>query len=202
MATRPYTATARRSVPSTEARILDAADALVQEGAFHEATMDDLARRAGVARATVFTRFGTKLGVLQALSVRCAGGREMRAIRAAFAVDDPGAALSAVVAAVCALWERHGAVLRQLQAVATLEPGAQALVADQREDQRSSLEDLVHRLARAGRLRKGLGERRAVAALHMLTSVEAFVELRHAGGLSEREVRETLQRLVQVAVLG
>ena len=199
MAVRRYTAP--RAVPATEARILDAAEALVGAGAFHEATMDELARAAGVARATVFSRFGSKLGVLEALSVRCAGGLEMRALRAAFELDEPGAALGAVVDASCALWERHGAILRQLQAIATLEPAAQALVAEQRADQRGSLEELVARLARAGRLRKGLGERRAVAALHVLTSVETFAELRHAGGLSLREVRETLRRLAGLAVL-
>jgi AcrR family transcriptional regulator len=199
VAVRRYTAP--RAVPATEARILDAAEALVGAGAFHEATMDELARAAGVARATVFSRFGSKLGVLEALSVRCAGGLEMRALRAAFEHDEPGAALGAVVDGSCALWERHGAILRQLQAIATLEPAAQALVAEQRADQRGSLEELVARLARAGRLRKGLGERRAVATLHVLTSVETFAELRHAGGLSLREVRETLRRLAGLAVL-
>jgi AcrR family transcriptional regulator len=199
VAVRRYTA--QRAAPATETRILDAAEELVDAGAFHAATMDELARRARVARATVFGRFGSKLGVLEALSVRCARGPEMRAIRAAFALDEPDAALGAVVDATCALWERHGAILRQLQAIATLEPAAQALVGEQREDQRASLEALVARLARAGRLRKGLGERRAVATLHALTSVETFAELRHAGGLSLREVRETLRRLAQLAVL-
>jgi AcrR family transcriptional regulator len=199
MAVRSYTAP--RAVPATQARILDAAEALVDAGDFHEATMDELARSAGVARATVFSRFGSKLGVLEALSVRCAGGPEMRAIRRAFALDEPDAALGAVVDASCVLWERHGAILRQLQAIATLAPAAQALVGEQREDQRGSLEGLVARLARAGRLRKGLGERRAVAILHTLTSVETFVELRHAGGLSLREVRDTLRRLTALAVL-
>jgi hypothetical protein len=39
-----------------------------------------------VARATVFSRFGSKLGVLEALSERCAGGPEMRAVREAQAL--------------------------------------------------------------------------------------------------------------------
>jgi hypothetical protein len=55
--------------------------------------MKDLARRAGVSRATVFSRFGSKLGVLEALTVRCAGGPEMRAIKSALAIEDPVEAL-------------------------------------------------------------------------------------------------------------
>src|SRR5262249_35149382 len=79
----------------TTERVLDAAAALVAEDAFHTATMDDLARRAGVARATVFSRFGSKLGVLEALSARCAGGPEMRAVREAQSLEDPVAAVDA-----------------------------------------------------------------------------------------------------------
>src|SRR5262249_55374396 len=85
-----YTSTrgSARSARTTE-RVLDAAAGLVAEDAFHTATMDDVARRAGVARATVFSRFGSKLGVLEALSLRCAGGPEMRAIREAQAIAHP-----------------------------------------------------------------------------------------------------------------
>src|SRR5262245_8740757 len=70
-------------VAQTSERALAAAADLVAEEAFHPATMDDLARRAGVAGATVFARCGSKLGVLEALSLRCARGPEMRAIREA-----------------------------------------------------------------------------------------------------------------------
>src|SRR5262249_7888653 len=83
----------------TMQRVLDAAAGLVEEDAFHTATMDDLARRAGVARATVFSRFGSKLGVLEALSLRCAGGPEMRAVREAQAVEDPGGRVNALLLA-------------------------------------------------------------------------------------------------------
>src|SRR5262249_26734995 len=87
MSPRRYTSTrGSASAAQTSERVLEAASDLVAEDAFHTATMDDLARRAGVARATVFSRFGSKLGVLEALSLRCAGGPEMRAIREAQAI--------------------------------------------------------------------------------------------------------------------
>src|SRR5262249_26230506 len=91
----------------TMERVLDAAASLVNEAAFHPATMDDLARRAGVARATVFSRFGSKLGVLEALSLRCAGGPEMRAVREAQGVADPVDAVDALLQAGCNLWEKE-----------------------------------------------------------------------------------------------
>src|SRR5262249_28310919 len=106
----------------TKERVLDAAAGLVGEDAFHTATMDDLARRAGVARATVFSRFGSKLGVLEALSLRCANGPEMRALREAQAVEDPLAAVEALLVAGCDLWEKEGYIMVQLKAIVVLEP--------------------------------------------------------------------------------
>src|SRR2546427_4749066 len=91
----------------TVERVLDTAAALVAEDAFHTATMDDLARRAGVSRATVFTRFGSKLGVLEALSLRCASGPEMRALREAQGIEDPVAAVDVLLEAGCDLWDKE-----------------------------------------------------------------------------------------------
>jgi AcrR family transcriptional regulator len=196
MATRRYVPPAGRDAPApTEARILDAAERLVVGGAFHEATMLQIAEAAGVSRATVFARLHSKLGVLEALSVRCSGGPEMRGIREAFAVEDPAAAVDAVASAACVLWERQGSILRTLKAISILEPEAGRLIEEQRADQHGSLTELVRRLARAGLLRPGLGEQRAVATLHVATSVETFVELRLGYGLSPAAVRQTVAEL-------
>ena len=61
--------------------------------------------------------------------------------------------------------------------------------------QRSDLHGLTRRLARVDRLRHGLGEARAAATLHMLTSLETFLRLRRAYGLSLRQTRETIAEL-------
>ena len=108
---RPYTAARRRESAETVDRVLEAAERLIKEDAFHAATMDELAVAAGVSRATVFNRFGSKLGVLEALFTRGMEGPEMAAIQEALALEDPVAALDAVVAAGCAIWEAAGSSL-------------------------------------------------------------------------------------------
>ena len=40
---------------------------LLDEGAFHQATVEQIARRAGVSRATLYQHFGTRLGLVDAL---------------------------------------------------------------------------------------------------------------------------------------
>src|ERR671918_1050157 len=87
VATRSYGR--RQRDPESIERVLHAAEGLIRENAFHTTTMDELAAAAGVSRATVFNRFGSKLGVLQALFRRGMEGPEMRAIQEALAIDDP-----------------------------------------------------------------------------------------------------------------
>ncbi len=177
--------TKRRGIDTsiTRDRVLEAAEELIMSGGFTQATVTELAERADVSRATVFSRFGSKLGVLEALAVRCSGGPQMRAIREAVAMEDPAEAVLAIVAASAELWERQGHILLTLKAVAELEPGAIALIDEQRRDQRESMEHLARGLEREGRL-GGLTRAQGAAALHMITSVESFMELRRNAGLS------------------
>jgi AcrR family transcriptional regulator len=187
--------TQRRGIDASVSRerILEATEALIVDGGFARATVNELAQRAGVSRATVFSQFGSKLGVLQALAVRCSGGPTMRAIREAVGLDDPERIVVAVVDATCAHWERQGHILLTLKAIAELEPGAIELIDEQRVDQRTSLQTVVRTLRRGGR-GHDLPAPQLVAALHMVTSLEAFMELRRDAGLPLKTTRAILQR--------
>jgi AcrR family transcriptional regulator len=55
---------------ATAQRILDAALALAGASGLRHLTMDDVARRAGVGRMTVYRRFGSKDALIDALAVR------------------------------------------------------------------------------------------------------------------------------------
>jgi AcrR family transcriptional regulator len=197
MAMRPYTATRRRERAESVDRVLEAAQRMLGEGAFHAATMDELAAAAGVSRATVFNRFGSKLGVLEALFTRGMEGPEMTAIQDALALEDPVGALEAAVKASCTIWDVYWDVHLHLQSVAVLEPGAAELVDRQREEQRAGIQELMKRLAKADKLRPGLSQARATATLHMLTSLESFLWLRQSYGMSLRQTRETLLELAR-----
>jgi AcrR family transcriptional regulator len=200
MATRTYAGTRRHGSPESVERVLHAAESLIKENAFHTATMDELATEAGCSRATVFNRFGSKLGVLQALFSRSMESDEMQAIQRALELEDPVAALEAVIPAACAIWETHGYIHEQLQAIVVLEPDASALVDQQRDDQRADIQGLARRLARAGKLRTGLAEARAAATLHTLTSLETFLWLRRVYGLSLRQTTTTITELARTAL--
>ena len=137
MATRPYTR--RRTNAKSVDSVLDAAERLIRKGEFHSTTVEALAEEAGISRATVFNRFGSKLGVLEALVERCFTGPEMRAIKQALELEDPVTALEATIEASCAIWEARGFIVEHLYAIVVLEPGAAVLINEVEADQRSDL---------------------------------------------------------------
>jgi AcrR family transcriptional regulator len=202
MERRPYTTGRRRASGDSVDRVLEAAEQLIKKNAFHLATMDEIATAAGVSRATVFNRFGSKLGVLQALFSRAIEGPEMEAIRRALEIEDPVESLEALIGASCAIWESQSFIHEQLQAIVVLEPDASVLIDQQRQDQRADLQLLARRLSRAGQLRPELSEARATATLHMLTSLESFIWLRRHYGLSLRRARETITELARTLLRG
>jgi AcrR family transcriptional regulator len=202
MERRPYTTGRRRGSEDSVDRVLDAAEQLIKKNAFHLATMDEIATAAGVSRATVFNRFGSKLGVLQALFSRAIEGPEMEAIRWALEIEDPVESLEALIGASCAIWESQALIHEQLQAIVVLEPDASVLIDQQRQDQRADLQLLARRLSRAGQLRQEVSEARATATLHMLTSLESFIWLRRHYGLSLRRTRETITELARTLLRG
>jgi AcrR family transcriptional regulator len=60
----------RADVPEGADHILDAALALAAASGLRNLTMDDVARKAGVGRMTVYRRFGTREALIDALSAR------------------------------------------------------------------------------------------------------------------------------------
>jgi hypothetical protein len=105
---------------------------------------------------------------------------------------DPDTALAETVANTARFWSSEATILAQIYGVAAIDPAAQDLVLRQRADRRGEMQRLIRHLRHAGRLRRNLGERQALAQLMLLTSYETYRELRHAE-LSDRELTKTLQ---------
>lgn len=105
---------------ATTERILDATLAELAEHGAREATIDDIAARAGVGRVTVFRRFGSKDALIQRLVVR-----ELRRFlsavdRALESVTDPAERVAEAFVACVRMSVTHPMVAR----LARLEPGA------------------------------------------------------------------------------
>ncbi len=184
---RPYAVRRPRQASArTRERIVSTVRDLLEEGVFHETTVEEVARRAGVARATLYQHFGSRVGLVDAM---CETFARNPALQAAKAAEDLGEFVSHAVD----FWATEEKVLRELYAVVGVDPAARDLADRQRRDRYAVIERLVRQLKSAGRLRSGVSERRAFATLAMLTSFETYLELRQDVGLARRVVVETLQ---------
>lgn len=152
---------------------------LLEEGTFHETTVEDVAARAGVSRATLYQHFGTRLGLVDAICDTFDANPALIALRQTEDVDG-------FVEQVVEFWSAEEKILVQLYGAAAVDPAARDLVARQRRDRQNELRRLLKALGRDD-------DRRGLAALSLLTSFETYLELRRHAGLAKRGVVATLQ---------
>jgi len=179
----------RRSSRRTESRrrVLDAVRALLEEGAFHESTVEEVADRAGVSRATVYGHFGSRVGLVDAVCEVFDATPSLAAVRVTESVD-------AFVAAVVGFWASEEKLLVQLYGAAAVDPAAAAFVERQRRDRYSE----VRRILRLC----GRDDPEAFAALALLTSFESYLELRRHAGRSRAAVTGELTRAAHRLIAG
>src|SRR5205807_833499 len=138
MATRAYRAQ-RRSTRSdaTRERIMSAVRELLAEGKFHESTVEEVADRAGIARATLYQHFGSRLELVDAICDTFDANPALLALRQSVQLPDADAALADTIANTVGFWSSEDSILSQLYGVAAIDPAAQDLVERQRADRRS-----------------------------------------------------------------
>jgi AcrR family transcriptional regulator len=167
MSPRPYDLGRRQAqVDANRRRVLDAARELLGDAtAYTGFTVDAVARRADVARATVYYQFGSKTGLLEALCDDLAerGGMERLADADAFAEADAARALDRFIAAFGRFWSADREVTRRLRALARLDPEVAGVIEARDERKRAGLRVLA-----------GEKSDESVRVLDALTSFETF----------------------------
>jgi len=165
---------------------------MLAEGTFHEATVEQVADRAGVSRATVYQHFASRLELVDSVCDVMGVNPALVQLRKDVVLPDAAEALEKAVGGSVAFWVSESPVLTQLYGVVAVDPAARNLVDRQRRDRRSELERLVDNLAGSGRLATGVTKRDALATLLLLTSFETYCELREAG-LTDRQTASFLK---------
>jgi AcrR family transcriptional regulator len=180
MSPRPYQLGRRQAeIDDGRRRMIDAARALLAEATSYTAfTLDAVAKRADVARATVYYQFGSKSGLLEALCDDLAASGKMGDLAQVFTSPDPLGALHAFVAAFARFWEADRIVMRRLRALAHLDPDVGSVIAARDDRNRQGLRVLLGRLAEhPGGLAASRDPETLVSVLHTLTSFETFDSL-------------------------
>ena len=159
----------RREAPKSRGRVINAVRELLQEGVFHETTVEQVAARAGVSRATVYQQFGSRLGLVDAIC----DSLDLSAVEASPDV-------ATLLKRTTDFWAREETLLAQLYDATAIDPAAREFVERQTSDRYRHLPHWVD----------GWG----LPVLGLLTSFETYIELRRRAGLSHRQVIANLQR--------
>ena len=176
MSPRPYRLGQRQAaVDQTRRKVLAAARELLAEPAGYALfTVDAIATRADVARATVYYRFGSKAGLLEALFDALAADGGMARLAEAFTEPDPDEALRRFVACFAAFWSSDRLVLRRVRALAALDPDVGPLIAARDERRREGARVLLTRRAPGTTNLAAADLETLVDLVHTLTSFETF----------------------------
>jgi AcrR family transcriptional regulator len=180
----------------TRARILDAARLLLSDERSVTFTVDAIAEKAGVARMTVYNQFGSKRGLVEALSDDLAQRGGIARLPAAFQADDAVAGLRVLVEVFVGFWESERLAIRRLRAFNALDPELAGSNRDARR--RGAISAVVGRLAaETGRLAGGDAER-LIDLLWVLTGFEAYEHLSSGGSSAEEIARLIMTTAAQL----
>ena len=186
--------TRRDLVKATRNRILDAAFRLMRERGPRGFSMDVLAKEAGVARATVYEHFRSKLALLDELALSTTRALTLDNKRAI--IGNPLTALRDMLGAVCRHWADHDTTIRELRtlvAVTGAEPPTDGL-------EEEYLRSVVEAIAASGQLRPRWSLEDAVDALAVLTSYPTYERLTRSKTRTPAEVETLLAKLAVVIV--
>jgi AcrR family transcriptional regulator len=179
-------------IQQTRARILAATRALLARDGYPQLPIDEVARRADVARATVYYQFGSKRGLLEAVVADVQRRAGQQQIVAAVELADPLQALRRTFQLGCRFWASEHPLVRKLTGLAAVDPEIRQVLAQVEQQRLPLLARLVERLADAGRLAAGCSQRRAVDVLWLLSSFQAFDQLFTGRRLPVEEVAGVL----------
>jgi AcrR family transcriptional regulator len=199
MSPRPYQLGKRQEqIDQSRRRVVDAARSLLAEAnTYGSFTIEAVAKRAGVAKATVYYQFDSKTGLIEAVCDALAADSGMSDLAAAFSDPDPIAGLRTLVGVFARFWSEDRGVMRRLRALAALDSEVEAVIASRDQRRRTALEVIVDR-AVDGR-EPARGREQLVRTLWMLTSFETFDTL--AGpDRSLAEATDEVIGLVQAAL--
>src|SRR5947208_9376804 len=112
----------------TRSRIMQATRALLDEGTFHESTVEEVADRAGVSRATLYQHFPSRLDLVDAICDTFAENPALVSVRESVLLPDLDEALEETIGDTIRFWSSEYAILRQLHGASAVDPAAHDLV--------------------------------------------------------------------------
>jgi len=201
MSPRPYRLGQRQAATEqTRTRILTATrELLMASDGFSGFSIDAVARQADVARMTVYHQFGSKIGLLEALSDSLAAHGGMEQLANAFRRSEPLDTLDEYITVFSRFWDSDRLVTRRLRALAALDADFEQVIRARDERRRQGLRVLVQRLVEKHGRPAPEAVEEVINVLYTLIGFECFDTL--AGSTrSIEEVTPIVRRLAHAAL--
>jgi AcrR family transcriptional regulator len=179
----------------TRAKVLEAGKHLFSRRGIDATTIAQIAERAGVSEATVYSTVKSKSGLLHALMHEAIFGPRFQAAQERLVgVTDPVEQIAFTAHVARAIYEGESADLNLLMKASAFSPELrktqQAFEALRRDMQRARIEALFE----AGRARRGLNKQTASSVLWMLTSRDVYHKLVNESGWSPDQFQDWLEQ--------
>jgi AcrR family transcriptional regulator len=197
---RPYDSPLRRGqAAATRTAIIDAGTRLFIERGYGATSIDDIAREAGVSRATVFSAVGPKATLLKtAYDVALVGDDEpvpmpqrpwAQGVRRATTVPDM---LEAYADLIVVLGERIGAISEAIRGAAATDPEVRDVLARIDDERLVGARNIVAMAGERGGIRPGLDPASAADTVWILNDPSLYVRLVDRRGWSRTTFRDWL----------
>jgi AcrR family transcriptional regulator len=171
----------QEAVDQTRTAILAAARKLLAAGDQESISVGAVAGQARVSRLTIYNRFGSRAGLLQAVLDEARGSAAPAGV---FESGDPRGLLRQRITESCVRWTADPWLFRRLPEIGAVDPGALEVC-----------RTLAGQLAAADQLRPGCSLKEAEDVIGALTSFATFDRLHKDGRRSTAAVAEILMRL-------
>jgi len=200
--TRAYEQTARaESVAETRRHILDGVYECLRQEPSTPPSVGEIARRAGVARSTVYLAFGSRAGLFDAFTQELWQRSGMPNLREAVNVPDARDGILGGIRAGVDIFAADRDVFNALFAMTKLDSDAVGGAVDRIERRRADgMAWGARRLAGQKQLKPGVSAKRAAHVLWLVASFDAFDLLYTGRGLSARETGRILADTFENAV--
>jgi AcrR family transcriptional regulator len=190
----------QEATDATRAKILEATRSIIGgKGDLKGFSMEAVAKRAGVARMTVYYQFHSREELMEALADHLAQRGGMQRMREVFTESDPEKSLRRLVEVFVGFWATDRITLRRLRAMGIVSPSQDNAALERDAWRREAVQNVLGRFGkRVGSAKVG-GAEGLVALLTALTSFETFDGL-CADGRSPENVAKLLGDLAVLLV--
>ncbi len=194
MSPRPYDMGKRQAAADeTGKRIVAAAyELLTASSGVPGFTLEAVAKKAGVARMTVYYRFGTRRGLLEALFDEMAVKGGIYRMHEVFSRPDGVEALGAFIRVLAAFYDSDRTAMRRLRGIGSIDPEFGEVIEARNERRRLGSRMLVERIAQERGRPAPAQVPQAIDVLFALTGFEMFDQL-----ATPTRDRETVCRVIQ-----